>query len=58
VKSLVFALIISLVGSYQGLRTRGGAAGVGVSTTGAVVLSIMLIFVSNFLLSFFLFGGH
>ena len=58
VKSLVFAVIIALVGSYQGLRTRGGAAGVGVATTGAVVLSIMLIFASNFVLSFFLFGGH
>lgn len=58
VKSLVFAVIIALVGSYQGLRTRGGAAGVGVSTTGAVVLSIILIFISNFLMSFVLFGGH
>ena len=58
VKSLVFAVIIALVGSYQGLRTRGGAAGVGVATTGAVVLSIMLIFASNFLLSFFLYGSH
>ena len=58
IKSLVFAVIIALVGSYQGLRTRGGAAGVGVSTTGAVVLSIMLIFVANFTLSFMLFGGN
>jgi len=58
IKSLVFALIIALVGSYQGLKTRGGAAGVGVSTTGAVVLSIMLIFMSNFIMSFFLFGAH
>jgi phospholipid/cholesterol/gamma-HCH transport system permease protein len=57
-KSLVFAVIIALVGSYQGLRTRGGAAGVGVATTGAVVLSIMLIFASNFVLSFVLYGGH
>ncbi len=58
IKSLVFALIIALVGSYQGLKTRGGAAGVGVSTTGAVVISIMLIFISNFVMSFVLFGGH
>ncbi len=58
IKSLVFALIIALVGSYQGLKTRGGAAGVGVSTTGAVVISIMLIFMSNFIMSFVLFGGH
>ncbi len=58
VKSVVFALIIALVGAYQGLSTRGGAAGVGKATTGAVVISIILIFVSNFALSMVLFGGH
>jgi phospholipid/cholesterol/gamma-HCH transport system permease protein len=58
VKSLAFAVIIALVGAYQGLNTRGGAAGVGKSTTGAVVLSIILIFISNFILSFLLFGGQ
>ncbi len=55
-KSLVFATIIAMVGAYQGLSTRGGAAGVGRSTTFAVVLAIILIFVSNFVLSFLLFG--
>lgn len=56
VKSFVFAVIIVLIGCYQGLRTRQGAAGVGISTTGAVVVSIILIFISNFLLSYVLFG--
>ncbi|HEY1428999.1 MAG TPA: ABC transporter permease [Candidatus Tumulicola sp.] len=55
-KAFVFALIIAMVGAYQGLSTRGGAAGVGVSTTGAVVLAIILIFISNFTMSFLLFG--
>lgn len=55
-KSLIFAAIIAMVGAYQGLSTRGGAAGVGQSTTFAVVLAIILIFFSNFVLSFFLFG--
>lgn len=55
-KSLVFAVIIVLIGSYQGLRTRQGAAGVGISTTGSVVISIILIFITNFLLSYVLFG--
>jgi phospholipid/cholesterol/gamma-HCH transport system permease protein len=58
IKSLVFAAIIVLVGAYQGLSTRGGAAGVGASVTGSVVISIILIFVSNFIMSFVLFGGH
>lgn len=56
VKSFVFAVIIVLIGCYQGLRTRQGAAGVGISTTGSVVISIILIFVFNFLLSYVLFG--
>ncbi|HSV43482.1 MAG TPA: ABC transporter permease, partial [Candidatus Bathyarchaeia archaeon] len=44
-KSLVFALIISLVGCYQGLTTKGGAVGVGRATTVSVVTSfIMIIF--------------
>jgi phospholipid/cholesterol/gamma-HCH transport system permease protein len=57
VKSVFFGMIIALVGAYQGLSTRGGAAGVGKSTTGAVVIAIILIFISNFALSFLLFGG-
>lgn len=57
-KSVVFAGIIVLIGAYQGLQTRGGAAGVGKSTTGAVVISIILIFISNFLLSYILFGQN
>jgi phospholipid/cholesterol/gamma-HCH transport system permease protein len=55
-KSFVFATIIVMVGAYQGLATRGGAAGVGQAVTGAVVLAIILIFASNFVLSFLLFG--
>ena len=54
-KTLVFASIIVLVGAYQGLGTRGGAAGVGKATTGAVVTSIILIFITNFVMSYFLF---
>jgi phospholipid/cholesterol/gamma-HCH transport system permease protein len=55
-KTFVFATIIAMVGAYQGLSTRGGAAGVGRATTGSVVLAIILIFISNFVLSFLLFG--
>jgi len=55
IKSVVFAVIIVAIGSYQGLGTRGGAAGVGKATTGAVVTSIILIFIFNFALSYILF---
>jgi phospholipid/cholesterol/gamma-HCH transport system permease protein len=55
-KSVIFGIIIALVGSYQGLTTRGGAAGVGKATTGAVVICIIVIFVLNFAMSYFLYG--
>jgi phospholipid/cholesterol/gamma-HCH transport system permease protein len=55
-KSVFFAVIVAIIGAYQGLQTRGGAAGVGKSTTGAVVTAIILIFVFNFVLSYLLFG--
>ncbi|MFH1359442.1 MAG: ABC transporter permease [Candidatus Omnitrophota bacterium] len=42
-KSFVFAAVIALVGSYQGLKTSGGAVGVGRSTTLSVVVSFILI---------------
>jgi phospholipid/cholesterol/gamma-HCH transport system permease protein len=57
-KSVVFAVIIAMIGSYQGLTTRGGAAGVGKATTGAVVTSIILIFIFNFALSYVLYGSQ
>lgn len=50
-KTAVFGMIIALVGCQQGLRTQGGAAGVGRATTNAVVLSIMLIYIANYFLS-------
>ncbi len=46
-KALVFALIISLVGCYQGLNTRGGAVGVGRATTVSVVTSFIMIIVAD-----------
>ena len=54
-KAVVFAIIIAIIGSYSGLQTRGGAAGVGKSTTGAVVTAIILIFIFNFAMSYVLF---
>ncbi|MCL6623476.1 MAG: ABC transporter permease [Fimbriimonadales bacterium] len=50
-KTFFFGLIISLVSCQQGLRTTGGAVGVGRATTNAVVLSTVLIYVTNYLLA-------
>lgn len=50
-KTVVFGIIIALVGCRQGLRTTRGAEGVGQATISAVVLSIVLIYMSNLLLT-------
>jgi phospholipid/cholesterol/gamma-HCH transport system permease protein len=50
-KPLVFALIVSLMGCYQGLKTTGGTQGVGRSTTQAMVLATILIFVLDLLIT-------
>lgn len=47
IKSLVFAFIIVLTGSFFGLNVKQGAEGVGKVTTSAVVASISLVFVAD-----------
>lgn len=54
-KSFIFAIEIALIACYQGLKTEGGAAGVGKSTTGSVVYSMLIVFITNFFLSAILF---
>jgi phospholipid/cholesterol/gamma-HCH transport system permease protein len=56
VKTFVFGAIIAVVGCSQGLRTTGGAAGVGRSTTASVVTSIVLVYVADYFLAEWLFG--
>lgn len=45
IKPFLFAIIISLVGCLYGMRTSGGTQGVGRSTTQAVVVSSIWIFI-------------
>ncbi len=45
IKTTSFGFVITVVGSYQGFTTEGGAEGVGVATTRAVVVSSMVILV-------------
>jgi phospholipid/cholesterol/gamma-HCH transport system permease protein len=51
IKPFVFAFAIALVGCYYGLNTTGGTQGVGRSTTQAVVVSSVLIFVLTFFIT-------
>lgn len=50
-KTMVFGLIITVVACQQGLRTTGGAVGVGRATTNAVVISMVLIYIVNYFLA-------
>lgn len=51
VKASVFGLIITLMGCYHGYNSRGGAQGVGVATTQAVVSASILILLFNYILT-------
>jgi phospholipid/cholesterol/gamma-HCH transport system permease protein len=53
-KSVVFAILITLIGVSTGFSVTGGAEGVGRATTRAVVLSICWIIVADMVFSFFL----
>jgi phospholipid/cholesterol/gamma-HCH transport system permease protein len=44
-KPFAFAIVISLVGCFYGIRTTGGTQGVGLATTQAVVVSSVWVFV-------------
>ena len=54
-KSLVFGLILTLVGCYKGYHTSGGAEGVGRATTEAVVISSVSILIGTYVLTSLLF---
>ena len=55
VKSCVFGAIIAIVGCYKGRTAPNGAEGVGLATTASVVLSIILVFITNYFLSIVLY---
>ncbi|KAF7850075.1 hypothetical protein BT93_L5888 [Corymbia citriodora subsp. variegata] len=57
IKSQVFGAIISIVSCAWGVTTMGGAKGVGESTTSAVVISLVGIFIADFALSCCFFQG-
>lgn len=43
IKSVIFGLLVGLISCYKGLAVRGGAAGVGSSTTDSVVQAIVTV---------------
>jgi phospholipid/cholesterol/gamma-HCH transport system permease protein len=51
IKPFIFGYLISCICCYTGLSTKGGSVGLRQSTTTAVVMSIVMIIVSDFVLT-------
>ena len=51
VKAAVFGFIISMMGCYNGYKSKGGAQGVGEATTNAVVSASILILIFNYIIT-------
>jgi len=47
-KTFIFAFVVAMICGYKGVTTRGGAEGVGKSTTSAVVASMVSILVLDY----------
>ena len=55
IKSAFFGLILSLIGTFKGFYTTGGAEGVGKATTEAVVYASVSILISDYILTALMF---
>lgn len=51
VKALVFGMLAALVASYKGLNAGGGPKGVGDAVNQSVVITFMMLFFTNFILT-------
>ncbi len=56
IKAAFFGMLIGVIGCTEGFNCKGGAAGVGRSTTRAVVISCMSILISDYFLTAWMFG--
>ena len=55
IKAVVFGLILSLIACYKGFYATGGARGVGIATTKAVVASSVMVLVSDYFMTALMF---
>ena len=56
VKAAVFGFLVALMGCYHGYHSKGGAQGVGLATTNAVVSASILILAFNYIITALFFG--
>lgn len=55
-KACFFGFTISIMGCYFGYNSKGGAEGVGIATTNAVVAASIVILLSNYMITGWFFG--
>lgn len=51
IKALIFGFMLTTICCFKGMKTKGGAAGVGKATTNSVVISYITILISDFLIT-------
>ena len=51
IKALIFGLIAAIVASYKALTAKGGPKGVGDAVNQSVVITFMLLFLTNFIMT-------
>nr|YP_009295386.1 hypothetical protein BI108_pgp009 [Dasya binghamiae]AOH77398.1 hypothetical protein [Dasya binghamiae] len=56
-KTVIFGFFIAMISCVYGLTTQGGAKGVGLSITSSVVISLLVIFFIDFILSYYMFNN-
>lgn len=54
VKSVVLGFLVGIVSSFYGMKSEGGAKGVGVYTTKSVVASIIIIIIADYFVTYVL----
>lgn len=55
IKALIFGFLVTVITTYKGFITRGGAKGVGIAITQSVVYSILTVVVADYILTSLLF---
>jgi len=56
VKAMFFGFIITIMGCYWGYNSKGGAEGVGIATTNAVVSASIIVLLMNYILTSWFFA--
>ena len=51
-KMFVFSTVISVIACYTGIHSSGGAKGVGIATTNAVIRTLLYILILDFIISY------